>query len=81
MELKRCQVTGGCSNKSTNFTYGMCYACKAHPGGKERLVLGGLRQRDVTRSQRDDYKNTGKSGGDTSSREIGISSLLVSSSP
>ncbi|KAE8334369.1 hypothetical protein BDV24DRAFT_145989 [Aspergillus arachidicola] len=59
----------------------MCYACKDHPGAKDSLVFGGLRQRDVTRAQKDDYRATGVTGGDTSSGEIGSSSPLASSSP
>ncbi|KAL4887870.1 hypothetical protein BDV59DRAFT_196938 [Aspergillus ambiguus] len=76
-----CPVTGGCFRSSTNFTYRICYACKAHPRGRDNLVFGGFRQRDVSRAQKDNYRNTGNSRGDTSSREIGSSSLLVSSSP
>ena len=59
----------------------MCYAYKAHPGAKDNLVFGGLRQRDITQAQRDDYRNTGFAGGDTSSGEMSSSSPVASSSP
>lgn len=72
---------GGCFRNNNNYYYRMCYACKDHPGAKENLVFGGIRQRDVTRAQRTDYKNTGNSGGDTSSGEVGSSSPFASSSP
>ncbi|KAE8346091.1 hypothetical protein BDV24DRAFT_147751 [Aspergillus arachidicola] len=67
---KRCQITGGCFRNTTDFTYRI-----------NNLVFGGIRQRDVSRAQRDDYKNTGNSGGDTSSGKIGSSSPWASSSP
>ena len=37
--------------------------------------------KDVTRAQRDDCRNTGFAGGDTSSGEMGSSSPFASSSP
>ncbi|PYH82506.1 hypothetical protein BO82DRAFT_247684, partial [Aspergillus uvarum CBS 121591] len=76
---KRGQVTGGCFKKSNSFTWWMCYACKDHPGAKDNLILGGLRQRDVTRAQRNDYKLTRVTGGDTSSGKVDSSSPVASS--
>ena len=59
----------------------MCYACKDHPGGKDRLNFGGQRQRDVNQSQKQDYRDIGNAGGDTSGGEQSTSSALTSSSP
>jgi hypothetical protein len=44
----------------------MCYACKDHPGSRDRLNFSGPRQRDVNQRQKQDYRNTGYAGGDTS---------------
>ncbi|PYI06445.1 hypothetical protein BO78DRAFT_114906 [Aspergillus sclerotiicarbonarius CBS 121057] len=67
---KQCQVTGGCFKRSNNWSRRMCYACKAHPAVKDDLDFGAQGQRDVTRAQRADYKDTGTAGGDTSSGEM-----------
>jgi hypothetical protein len=59
----------------------MCYGCQDHPAVKGDLDFGG-KQRDVTRKQKQDYKDTAKAGGDTSSGEIiGSSPYLGGSSP
>jgi hypothetical protein len=63
------------------FTYKMCYACEARPEGRYNLVFGGIRQSDVSRAQRDYYKNTENSGGDTFSGEISRSNPLAISIP
>lgn len=78
---KRCQVAGGCFRKSNNWTYRMCYACKDHPGAKDRLGFGSPRQRDVNQHQKQDYRRTGDAGGDTSGGERSSSSAVASSSP
>lgn len=60
----------------------MCYACKAHPATKTNLDFGNPQQKDVTKAQKDDHRNTGSTGGDTSSGELsGSSPYLGGSSP
>ncbi|KAB8213785.1 hypothetical protein BDV33DRAFT_196667 [Aspergillus novoparasiticus] len=76
---KRCTITGGCFNTSTNWRYRMCYGCKQHPAAEDSLDFYG-RQRDVTRAQREDYKNTGDAGGETSTGEITSSDPVAPSS-
>ncbi|PYI00193.1 hypothetical protein BO71DRAFT_312349 [Aspergillus ellipticus CBS 707.79] len=79
---KRCQVTGGCFRASNNWTYRMCYGCKDHPAAEDSLDFGAPRQKDVTRAQKEHFKQTGDAGGQTSGGELTSSSPpLQSSSP
>lgn len=49
--------------------------------GLKIILFSADSARDVTRAQRDDYRNTDFAGGDTSSGEMGSSSPFASSSP
>lgn len=77
---KRCQITGGCFRQPNNWRYRLCYACKDHPAVRNRLDFGGLRQRDVARRQKQDHRNTGDAGRQTSGGEQSSSTAPSSSS-
>ncbi|KJF60407.1 uncharacterized protein CIMG_12947 [Coccidioides immitis RS] len=76
---KRCQITGGCFKRSNNWRYRMCYGCTDHPAVRNNLTFGGLRQRDVTRKQRQSYNDTGDAGGDSSGGEFSETTTAASS--
>ena len=70
---KRCQTTGGCFNRSDNWTYRMCYGCRDHSTLKDDLDFS-RKQTDVASRQIEDYLVTATAGGDTFSGETSGSS-------
>lgn len=63
-------------SNSSNASHRACFACKDHPAARDRLDFL-RRQKDVTRAQEQDFRNTGDGGGDNSEGYSSSSSEAV----